>query len=150
MSGLLFQRLREHGVACETMHHPDPRRRLVSSACFTVQNGLIDPATADADLVGASESSSTRLIWPSPSQIHRLIAHAGRPLPTGRTQRAAVRSRPPQDFDHRCLDRLDSVDANTIRQVADRWLRRPSLSLCGPRQSLEALKQLWGRQSSLS
>jgi len=56
----------------------------------------------------------------------------------------------PQDFDQRCLDSLDTVDAKAIQQVADRWLRRPSLSLCGPQQSLEALNRLWSSQSSLS
>ena len=156
MSGLLFQRLREeHGVAYETgVHHPvragaapfllhastsaeraDLTLRLLMQIWWELREELLD----EADLALARAKFTGQ------------IAHAGQTC----SQRAERNVQLcglglPQDFDDRCLDSLDSVDANTIRQVADRWLRRPSLSLCGPRQSLEALKQLWGRQSSLS
>ena len=156
MSGLLFQRLREeHGVAYETgVHHPvragaapfllhastsaeraDLTLRLLMQIWWELREELLD----EADLALARAKFTGQ------------IAHAGQTC----SQRAERKVQLcglglPQDFDHRCLDSLDSVDANTIRQVADRWLRRPSLSLCGPRQSLEALKQLWSRQSSLS
>ena len=156
MSGLLFQRLREeHGVAYETgVHHPvragaapfllhastsaeraDLTLRLLMQIWWELREELLD----EADLALARAKFTGQ------------IAHAGQTC----SQRAERNVQLcglglPQDFDHRCLDSLNSVDANTIRQVADRWLRRPSLSLCGPRQSLEALKQLWCRQSSLS
>ena len=156
MSGLLFQRLREeHGVAYETgVHHPvragaapcllhastsaeraDLTLRLLMQIWWELREEFLD----EADLALARAKFTGQ------------IAHAGQTC----SQRAERNVQLcalglPQDFDHRCLDSLNSVDANTIRQVADRWLRRPSLSLCGPRQSLEALKQLWSRQSSLS
>ena len=156
MSGLLFQRLREeHGVAYETgVHHPvragaapfllhastsaeraDLTLRLLMQIWWELREELLD----EADLALARAKFTGQ------------IAHAGQTC----SQRAERNVQLcglglPQDFDHRCLVSLDSVDANAIRQVADRWLRRPSLSLCGPRQSLEALKQLWCRQSSLS
>jgi zinc protease len=156
MSGLLFQRLREeHGVAYETgVHHPvragaapfllhastsaeraDLTLRLLMQIWGELREELLD----EADLALARAKFTGQ------------IAHAGQTC----SQRAERNVQLcglglPQDFDHRCLDSLDSVDANAIRQVADRWLRWPSLSLCGPRQSLETLKQHWCRQSSLS
>lgn len=156
MSGLLFQRLREeHGVAYETgVHHPvragaapfllhastsaeraDLTLRLLMQIWGELREELLD----EADLALARAKFTGQ------------IAHTGQTC----SQRAERNVQLcglglPQDFDHRCLDSLDSVDANAIRQVADRWLRWPSLSLCGPRQSLETLKQHWCRQSSLS
>ena len=56
----------------------------------------------------------------------------------------------PQDFDQQCQSSLQTLDAEALRQVADRWLHRPNLSLCGPRQSLETLSRLWCSQSSRS
>jgi len=156
MSGLLFQRLREeHGVAYETgVHHPvragaapfllhastsaeraDLTLRLLMQIWGELREELLD----EADLALARAKFTGQ------------IAHAGQTC----SQRAERNVQLcglglPQDFDHRCLDSLDSVDANAIQQVADRWLRWPSLSLCGPRQSLETLKQHWCRQTSLS
>jgi len=156
MSGLLFQRLREeHGIAYETgVHHPvradaapfllhastsaeraDLTLRLLMQIWWELREELLE----EADLALARAKFTGQM------------AHAGQTC----SQRAERNVQLcglglPQDFDRHCRENLDSVDARTIRQVADRWLRRPRLSLCGPRQSLETLKRLWLSQSSLS
>ena len=156
MSGLLFRRLREeNGVAYETgVHHPvragaapfllhastsadraDLTLRLLMQIWWELREGLLDQAElalARAKFIGQ-------------------MAHAGQTC----SQRAERNVQLcglglPQDFDQQCQSSLESLDAEALRQVADRWLHRPSLSLCGPRQSLETLSRLWCSQSSRS
>ena len=153
MSGLLFQRLREeNGVAYETgVHHPvragaapfllhastsadraDLTLRLLMQIWWELREGLLgqaELALARAKFIGQ-------------------MAHAGQTC----SQRAERNVQLcglglPQDFDQQCQSSLESLDAEALRQVADRWLHRPSLSLCGPRQSLETLSRLWCSQS---
>jgi predicted Zn-dependent peptidase len=156
MSGLLFQRLREeHGVAYETgVHHPvragaapfllhastsAERADLTLRLLMQIWRELREERLDQADLAL------------SRAKFTGQIAHAGQTC-SQRAERSVQLCGLglPQDFDQRCLDSLDSVDAKAIQRVADRWLRRPSLSLCGPQQSLETLNRLWSLQSSLS
>ena len=156
MSGLLFQRLREeHGVAYETgVHHPvragaapfllhastsAERADLTLRLLMQIWRELREDCLDEAELIL------------SRAKFTGQIAHAGQTC-SQRAERSVQLCGLglPQDFDQRCLDCLDTVDAKAIQQVADRWLRRPSLSLCGPQQSLEALNRLWSSQSSLS
>jgi predicted Zn-dependent peptidase len=156
MSGLLFQRLREeNGVAYETgVHHPvragaapfllhastsadraDLTLRLLMQIWWELREGLLDQA----------ELALAR------AKFTGQMAHAGQTC----SQRAERNVQLcglglPQDFDQQCQSSLQSLDAEALRQVADRWLHRPNLSLCGPRQSLETLSRLWCSQSSRS
>jgi predicted Zn-dependent peptidase len=51
---------------------------------------------------------------------------------------------PPDHLD-RCLERAADLDAEHLRAVAGRWLRRPSLSLVGPAEALSQAAAHWSQ-----
>ena len=49
----------------------------------------------------------------------------------------------PADFADRCLEQAEQLSPDDLLQAARALLRRPSLSLCGPQQALEAAERVW-------
>lgn len=49
----------------------------------------------------------------------------------------------PVDHFERCLERAAALDPVVLREVARRWLRRPSLSLVGPPEAVSAAVSAW-------
>jgi hypothetical protein len=52
------------------------------------------------------------------------------------------------DHDHRCLDRMESLQAAQLMEAAQRWLQRPHVSLCGPAEALKRLERRWQQLQS--
>jgi predicted Zn-dependent peptidase len=46
-----------------------------------------------------------------------------------------------------CLERADQLDAQQLLDAAQRWLRWPHLSLCGPAGALAAVERVWGHRA---
>ena len=49
----------------------------------------------------------------------------------------------PADFADRCLEQASQLTPADLHQVAQRLLRQPSLSLCGPAEALQAGERIW-------
>ena len=52
------------------------------------------------------------------------------------------------DHDHRCLERMKSLQPQELMEAAQRWLQTPHLSLCGPADALKRLENHWSQLQS--
>ncbi len=149
MSSLLFRRLREdHGVAYDVgAHHPTragaapfvlhasssaERAELTLSLLHQCWHELSSQPISEADLDLAR------------AKFRGQLAH-GRQTCSQRAERAAHRRSLglSDDHDHRCLDRMESLQAAQLMEAAQRWLQRPHVSLCGPLEALKRLERRW-------
>jgi predicted Zn-dependent peptidase len=51
----------------------------------------------------------------------------------------------PPDFADQCLEQAAQLTPADLQQAAQALLTRPSLSLCGPAEALQAGERVWNR-----
>tara|TARA_Y100001968_G_C18998432_1_gene544706 strand:- start:152 stop:625 length:474 start_codon:yes stop_codon:yes gene_type:complete len=149
MSSVLFQRLREeHGVAYDVgIHHPvraeaAPFVLHASSsaerACLTLR--LLYQSWHE---ILSTALSQDRLIL-ARQKFRGGIAH-GQQISSQRAERiASLHSLGlPEDHDQRCLEKIEELQPENLQLVAQRWLSKPRLCICGPKKQLSQLENLW-------
>ncbi|KGG12326.1 MULTISPECIES: M16 family metallopeptidase [Prochlorococcus] len=47
------------------------------------------------------------------------------------------------DYDETCIDRINSITSKEINQIANRYLQKPKLSICGHQNSLNKIQSQW-------
>ena len=154
MSSLLFQRLREeHGVAYDVGAYL-PARKGAAPFVLHASSSAERAELALTLLLESWRELSERELSSDEMDLTRAkyrgqMAH-GSQTASQRAERSAQLHglELPDDHDHRCLHRLESLTPADLRQAARRWLNQPQLSLCGPASTLERLVCLWERDQS--
>ena len=154
MSSLLFRRLREeHGVAYDVGAHLPTR---AGAAPFVVHaSSSADRAELALSLLMDSwqELSHTTLTQSeldlARAKFRGQIAH-GRQTCSQKAERCAqlLGFGLPEHHDQNCLEALDALTSEQLRQAARRWLQQPHLSLCGPDDSLGRMERWWNGDQS--
>lgn len=149
MSSLLFRRLREeHGVAYDVgVHHP--ARAAAAPFVMHASTG-VDRAELSLDLLLSSWSELIEIslaeadLKLAKAKFRGQLAHGSQTTGQRAERRAQLRGlNLPDDHDKTCLNHLDQLGANDLRDAARRHLQCPQLSLCGPLDTLESLEKQW-------
>ena len=154
MSSLLFRRLREeHGVAYDVGAHL-PARAGASPFVLHASSSADRAELALSLLQDSWQELSHTTLTESELDLARAkfrgqIAHGGQTCSQKAERCAQLHSFDlPEHHDQICLDALDTLGPEQLRQAAQRWLQHPHLSLCGPGDTLRRMERCWERDQS--
>ena len=152
MSSLLFRRLREqHGVAYDVgTHHPVRK----CAAPFVLHASTSeDKAKLTLQLLLDSwwelsqQAISEEDIELARAKFHGQLAHGAQTTGQRAERRAQLRGLGlPGNYDQHSLETIKNLDGSALQKAAQRHLKMPLLSLCGPETSLQILAKDWQQQ----
>lgn len=150
MSSRLFVALREeHGLAYDVGVHA-PARCGASPFVFHLSSSAERATEATRELLSEWQRLLDQPL--SESELALALAKFRGASAAGRQTCGQIASRQAMVLGHGlgwsyaddALRRAESLDPATLHAVARQLLSRPSLSLCGPPQALDAAAQVWG------
>ncbi|WP_320674470.1 pitrilysin family protein [Prochlorococcus sp. MIT 1341] len=149
MSSLLFRRLREeHGVAYDVgVHHPTREKNapFVMHASTSEEKALLTLKLLLDSWRGLVESPlSENDLSLAKAKYEGQIAHSIQ-TSSQRAERQAILTAfdLPIDYDLKCNQAIKKLNGKNLQDIASRHLKKPLLSLCGPKGSLERLANYW-------
>jgi len=154
MSSLLFQRLREeHGVAYDVGAYL-PARAGAAPFLLHASSSADRAELALTLLLDSWRELSERELTTAEMDLARAkyrgqMAHASQTASQRADRSAQLHGLGlADDHDQRCLGRVETLTPKHLREAAERWLKQPRLSLCGPPSTLSRLESLWERRQS--
>ncbi len=151
MSSLLFKRLREeHGVAYEVgVHHPvrEQAAPFVLHASTSEEKSLLTLELLISSLLDLKDKVLTNEdLSLAKAKFAGQMAHSKQTTSQRAERKAQLRGMNlPDDYDMTSLKEIKSIQPMGLRDIAIQYLRKPLLSLCGPKASLEKLSKYWDK-----
>ncbi len=149
MSSLLFLKLREeHGVAYDVgVHHPMREAQspfLLHASTSASKAVLTLRLLSDIWENMLNKTISKENLSLAKSKYHGLLAHSSQSIAQRAERRALILGRNlPRDYDKQNLLRIRSITKEDLQRAANKHLKNPLLSLCGPKKILMELSKEW-------
>ncbi len=153
MSSILFKRLREeHGVAYEVgIHHPIKEQcgPFLMHASARKEKSLLTLKLLMESWRELTEKCLSKAeLELAKAKFKGQLAHGTQTSSQKAERNIQLRAfNLPPNYDLRSLKSIENLDEEYIQSIAEKYLKKPLLSMCGPNKTLQDLSEFWSRES---